>query len=257
MTYYEDLGEIGKMLETIKQVSKQITVILLLIAGVLLLWEIPHYAGNELSHKDRVLQLGTNLAPFEITTFLRHIRTRLPYYREEFQRAEKKTGVSWVLLAAMSYQESKWNRHAISPTGVRGLMMLTRSTASDLGIKNRLDPLKSIAGGSRYLSSLHKRLPADIHIPDRMFVALAAYNVGLGHIKDARILAKRLGKNPARWDDIKQVLPLLAKKKYYKDLPHRYARGWEPVKYVKHIRAYQKILRQVVNQEDQNPQVDI
>jgi len=135
--------------------------------------------------------------------------------------------------------------------------MLTRSTASDLGIKNRLDPLKSIAGGSRYLASLQKRLPSDIYGPDRMFVALAAYNVGLGHIKDARLLAKRLGKDSARWDDLKQVLPLLAKKKHYKDLPHRYARGWEPVEYVRRIRAYHKILRQVVNQEKQNPQVDI
>ena len=245
------------MLETIKQVSKQSLTILLLIVSVLVLWEIPHYAGNDFSHKDRVIQLGTNLSPFEIKTFLHHFRTRLPYYREGFQRAEQNTQVSWILLAAMAYQESKWNRHAISPTGVRGLMMLTRATASDLGIKNRLDPLKSIAGGSRYLASLQKRLPSDIYAPDRMFVALAAYNVGLGHIKDARLLAKRLGKDSTRWDDLKQVLPLLAKKKYYKDLPHRYARGWEPVEYVRRIRAYHKILRQVVNQEKQNPQIDI
>jgi membrane-bound lytic murein transglycosylase F len=181
----------------------------------------------------------------------------LPYYREEFQRAEKKTGIPWVLLASMSYQESKWNRHAISPTGVRGLMMLTRSTAADLGIHNRLDPKKSINGGARYLAHLHQRIPKDIRQSDRLFVALAAYNVGLGHIRDARILAKRLGRNEQQWEGLREVLPLLAKKKYYQDLPHRYARGWEPVQYVKRIREYRKILDQVVKQGNKSQQVEI
>ncbi len=246
-----------KMLETIKYLAQQLLLVVLVIGGVLLLWEIPHYEENALSHKDRVLQLGNHLPPYEIKTFLNHITTRLPHYREEFQQAEEKTGIPWVLLASMSYQESKWNRHAISPTGVRGLMMLTRSTAADLGIQNRLDPKKSIAGGARYLAHLHQRVPKDIRQSDRLFVALAAYNVGLGHIRDARILAKRLGKNGQQWEGLREVLPLLAKKKYFQDLPHRYARGWEPVQYVKRIREYQKILDQVVKQQDRSQQVEI
>ena len=245
------------MLETVKYLTQQLLLVVLVIGGVLLLWEIPHYEDNALSHKDRVLQLGNHLPPYEIKTFLNHITTRLPYYREEFQRAEKKTGIPWVLLASMSYQESKWNRHAISPTGVRGLMMLTRSTAADLGIQNRLDPKKSIDGGARYLAHLHQRIPKDIRQSDRLFVALAAYNVGLGHIRDARILAKRLGRNQQQWEGLREVLPLLAKKKYYQDLPHRYARGWEPVQYVKRIREYRKILDQVVKQGDKSQQVEI
>lgn len=245
------------MLETIKYFAQQLLLVVLVVGGVLLLWEIPHYENNALSHKDRVLQLGNHLPPYEIKTFLNHITTRLPYYREEFRRAEKKTGIPWVLLASMSYQESKWNRHAISPTGVRGLMMLTRSTAADLGIQNRLDPKKSIDGGARYLAHLHQRIPKDIRQSDRLFVALAAYNVGLGHIRDARILAKRLGKNAQQWEGLREVLPLLAKKKYYQDLPHRYARGWEPVQYVKRIREYRKILDQVVRQGNKNQQVEI
>jgi membrane-bound lytic murein transglycosylase F len=238
-------------------VARQITLVLLLIGSVLVLWEIPHHEGNALSHKDLVLQLGDHLPAYEIQTFLKHVTTRLPYYREIFQQAEKDTGISWVLLASMAYQESKWNRHAISPTGVRGLMMLTRSTAADMGIQNRLDPKKSIAGGARYLSHLHKRVPEATYVPDRMFLALAAYNVGMGHVKDAQLLARRLGKNPHQWDDLKGVLPLLAKKKYYQDLPHRYARGWEPVQYVKRIREYRKILQQVVKQEAKSQQVEI
>ena len=246
-----------KMLETIKYLTHQFLLVVLVIGGVLLLWEIPHHASNALSHKDQVFQLGRNLPAYETQTFLNHITTRLPYYREEFQRAEEKTGIPWVLLAAMSYQESKWNRHAISPTGVRGLMMLTRSTAADLGIQNRLDPKKSIHGGARYLAHLHQRVPKDIRQSDRLFVALAAYNVGLGHIRDARILAKRLGMNEQRWEGLREVLPLLAKKKYYQDLPHRYARGWEPVQYVKRIREYRKILDQIVKQGDKSQQVEI
>lgn len=245
------------MIDPLKSLIHQLFLVALVLVGLLLLWEIPHYEGNALSHKDRVLQLGNHLPPYEINTFLKHIKVRLPYYREEFQRAEEKTGIPWVLLASMSYQESKWNKHAISPTGVRGLMMLTRSTAADMGIQNRLDPKKSIAGGARYLSYLYKRLPATIHTQDRMFLALASYNVGFGHVKDAQLLGSRLGKNPNRWDDLRDVLPLLAKKKYYKDLPHRYARGWEPVQYVKRIREYRKILDQVVKHENKKPLVEI
>ena len=245
------------MVDALKSFIQQSFLVALTLGAILLLWEIPHYEGNALSHKDHVLQLGNHLPPYEITTFLKHIETRLPYYRKEFQRAEEKTGISWVLLASMSYQESKWNRHAISPTGVRGLMMLTRSTAADMGIQNRLDPKKSIAGGARYLSKLYKRMPAGIQPWDRMLLALASYNVGFGHVKDAQLLGKRLGKDPNRWDELRDILPLLAKKKYYKDLPHRYARGWEPVQYVKRIREYRKILDQVVKQEKKKPLVEV
>lgn len=246
-----------QVLKTMRYVAKQITLVLLLIGSILVLWEIPHHQGNALSHQDLVLQLGDHLPAYEIKTFLKHITTRLPNYREEFQHAQDTTGIPWVLLASMSYQESKWNRHAISPTGVRGLMMLTRSTAADLGIQNRLDPKKSIAGGARYLSHLYSRLPHTIERPDRMYLALASYNVGIGHVRDARLLSRRLGKNPNQWDDLKEVLPLLAQKKYYKNLPHRYARGWEPVQYVTRIREYQKILDQVVKQEKKNLLVKI
>jgi membrane-bound lytic murein transglycosylase F len=242
---------------TLKYLIQQILLVVLVIGGLLLLWEIPHHEGNALSHKDQVLQLGDHLPSYEIKTFLKHIDTRLPHYREEFQQAETKTGIPWVLLASMSYQESKWNRHAISPTGVRGLMMLTRSTAADLGIQNRLDPKKSIAGGARYLSHLYRRLPETIQKHDRMLMALASYNVGFGHLKDAQLLSKRLGKNPKSWNDLREVLPLLAKKTYYQDLPHRYARGWEPVQYVKRIREYQKILDQVVKNSGNKPFVEI
>ena len=127
-------------------------------------------------------------------------------------------------------------------------MMLTRDTASSLGIQNREDPTKSIVGGARYFRNLEKQLPRHIGKTDRIAIALAAYNVGMGHIKDAQFLARRMGKNPYAWDDLKTTLPLLTKKSYYKTLQYGYARGWEPVRYVKRIRAYHSLLEQYLRQ---------
>lgn len=179
----------------------------------------------------------------EETIFLRHMRTRLPRYLVMFKQEARRHDLAWQLLAAQAYQESRWNPRAVSPTGVRGIMMLTRNTSSAYGIENRHDPRSSIRGGARHFARLMKRVPAMIQEPDRTWVALAAYNVGMGHIKDARQLAVRLGKDPDRWSSLREVLPLLAKKKYYRSLQHGYARGWEPVVYVKRIRAFEKLLQ--------------
>ena len=179
--------------------------------------------------------------------FTKRINRRLPKYRKEFQKAAKKYKLDWTLLAAQAYQESHWNARAKSPTGVRGIMMLTLTTAKAMGIKSRLDPKQSIQGGAKYLSKLLKRIPESVQEPDRTWYALAAYNVGMGHIHDARTLAKRLGKNPDLWRELSEVLPLLSKKKYYKTLKYGYARGKEPVTYVQRIRDYHNILQQTIN----------
>jgi membrane-bound lytic murein transglycosylase F len=178
----------------------------------------------------------------DIKKFRRRLRRRLPRYRKYFVLAGSKYKLDWRLIAAQAYQESYWNPRAKSFTGVRGMMMITLNTARDLGIKNRLDPKQSISAGTRYLSSLHKRIGNDVDEPDRTFMALAAYNVGLGHLKDAQKLAVRLKRDPNTWSDIRSTLPLLRLKKYYRKLPHGYARGNEPVKYVDRIRTYYKIL---------------
>ena len=185
-----------------------------------------------------------DLTWWDVQRFQYHIETRLPQYRRQFEDVAQIHGISWMLLAAQSYQESRWNRHAVSPTGVRGLMMLTRSTASSLGIQNRTDPSKSIEGGARYLAGLKRRISDRSGIHERTWIALAAYNVGMGHVNDAQQLARQLGKNPYSWEDIKTVLPLVSQKKYYTALQHGYARGWEPVQYVQRIRAYQALLKQ-------------
>ncbi len=178
----------------------------------------------------------------DVRRFLKRVRTRLPRYRPWFEEAGARHGIPWTLLAAQAYQESHWNRRARSPTGVRGLMMLTLTTARELGIKSRLDARQSIFGGAKYLARLRDRLPQEIEEPDRTWMALAAYNVGYGHLRDAWELARRLGKEPYRWDSLREVLPLLAEKRYYRRLKYGYARGWEPVLYVQRIRDFQDLL---------------
>ena len=174
--------------------------------------------------------------------YMSHIQQRLPQYIELFEAAAAETGLDWRLLAAVGYQESHWDATAQSPTGVRGLMMLTLHTTKFLGLKNRDDPEESIRGGARYIRMLKDRLPERIGEPDRTWLALAAYNVGYGHLEDARILTQKRGGNPDKWMDVKEALPLLAQKEWYKQTKYGYARGQEPVRYVENIRSYYDIL---------------
>lgn len=171
-------------------------------------------------------------------TFARRIETRLPRWQEDMEKAGETYDIDWQLLAAVSYQESHWNPKAQSYTGVRGLMMLTRTTAKEMGVKNRTDPVQSIMGGAKYLKKIYDRIPESVQGEDRKWLALTAYNIGFGHMEDARVLTQREGGNPDLWVDVKRHLPLLAKRKYYRTLKHGYARGWEPVAYVENIRNF-------------------
>lgn len=175
-------------------------------------------------------------------TFQQHIRQRLPEYRALFEYAAGEFNIDWVLLAATAYQESHWNAGAVSPTGVRGIMMLTQLTAGEIGVNQRRDPVESIRGGALYLSRLMKKLPERIQEPDRSWLALAAYNVGYGHLEDARIITQKRGGNPDSWKDVKENLPLLRKRKWHKDTKHGYANGTQAVHYVENIRSYYAIL---------------
>ena len=174
--------------------------------------------------------------------FLERIDELLPTYKKMFQLAEENTGIDWRLLAAQAYQESHWDADAVSPTGVRGIMMLTNATATRLKINDRRDPAESIEGGSRYLKMLMDNLPQRIKQPDRLWLALAAYNIGVGHLEDARVLTQKAGADPDSWLDVRQYLPLLAKPEWHKQTKHGYARGYEPVAYVNRVRGYYAIL---------------
>ena len=174
--------------------------------------------------------------------FIARVQRRLPGLRPFFEEAALETGFDWRLLAAVGYQESKFDPLATSPTGVRGLMMLTEDTAQRVGIADRLDPRSSILGGARYLVEVREKIPERIREPDRTLLALAAYNIGFGHLEDARILTQRQGGDPDSWNDIQARLPLLAQERWYVQARHGYARGWEPVKFVRNIVNYRDML---------------
>ena len=172
---------------------------------------------------------------------LRRISTRLAQYKPFFVDAATKNDIPPSLLAAQSYQESHWDRKAKSPTGVRGIMMLTQPVAKSLGVTNRLHAKQNIYAGARFHAKM-KEMVKHVEEPNRTWLALAAYNIGRGHFRDAQSLARQLNKNPDYWLDMKEVLPLLSQKKYYKNLRYGYARGNEPVRYVTRIRNYDELL---------------
>ncbi|MBS0321930.1 MAG: membrane-bound lytic murein transglycosylase MltF [Proteobacteria bacterium] len=166
----------------------------------------------------------------------------LPRYRRYFQEAQDATGLDWRLVAAIAYQESQWDPDATSETGVRGMMQFTTDTAKDLGLADRLDPGTSIVAAARYVRDLKDKLPARIAEPDRTWFALAAFNIGLGHLEDARVLAQRMKLNPDSWSAVRKALPLLADPEYYNGARLGYARGGMPVAFVDRVRAYYDIL---------------
>ncbi|MEE8118827.1 MAG: membrane-bound lytic murein transglycosylase MltF [Gammaproteobacteria bacterium] len=200
-------------------------------------------ADRYYGYTDKFDYVGTRI-------YMRHIDSRLPAYREMFDKAGEFGGIDWRLLAAMGYQESHWNPRAVSPTGVRGIMMLTKVTAQQLGVENRSDPESSILGGAQYLQHIKNRIPERIPEPDRTWMALAAYNIGRGHLEDARVLTVSNGGDPDRWMDVRENLPLLSQKKWYSRTKHGYARGREPVKYVENIRSYYDILVWIINSRE-------
>jgi len=178
----------------------------------------------------------------DIQAFLNHIRTRLPEYRHAFHDAQEITGIDWRLIAAIAYQESKWDPLATSFTNVRGMMMLTGETADRLGVTNRLDARQSILAGAKYMIILMDELPAEIKNPDRLWFALAAYNLGMGHLRGARSFAPSLNRDPNAWVDMKQILPLMSRPEYYERLKSGRARGGEAVILVENIRNYFDVL---------------
>ncbi len=186
---------------------------------------------------------ATRLNPINIAVFQQKIESDLPRFKSIFEEAGRRYLLDWRLLAALSYQESYWNPKAVSPTGVRGIMMLTEITAEHVGVSNRLDPTQSIHGGASYLRSLHDNIPEAIAEPDRTWMALAAYNIGFGHLEDARIITQGQKADPNKWSDVKERLPLLAKAAWHTRTRYGYARGYEPVQFVTRIRTYYEVLK--------------
>lgn len=212
---------------------------------------IDHHYG----HNDR-------LHPFDAIAFVKKTRTDLPRLRGLFEEAGLLSGIDWQLLAAISYQESHWDPLATSPTNVRGMMMLTNKTAEYMKVTDRLDMRQSIEAGARYLRLLKNRLPLRIAEEERIWMAIAAYNQGMGHLEDARTLTMRAGLNPDVWGDVKKMMPLLKRPEYFVQTKYGRARGGEAVVMVEKVRIFYDMLKQMsiieAQQETQaNPQLKL
>jgi membrane-bound lytic murein transglycosylase F len=174
--------------------------------------------------------------------FMRHLQSRLPLYQKWFEEAGVQSSQDWRLLAAIGYQESKWNPSAASPSGAKGLMQLTIESATAVKVTNPADARQSIFGGARYFRQVYEKIPAHVPEPDRTWFALAAYNIGYGHLEDARVLAQRARRDPDSWEAVRTFLPLLEQEYWYTQTENGYARGWEPVRYVDNVRGYRDLL---------------
>ena len=201
---------------------------------------------RESGRMTRLVQQATgevrSFAYEESREFQANLTDRLPLYRPIFEQASAESGVDWRLLAAVGYQESKWVPTAVSNNGAIGVMMLTSDTADAMGINDRTNPQQSIFAGARYLAEVREKVPDRIPEPDRTWFTIAAYNVGFGHVEDARVLAQTDGKNPDSWADVRDELPRLAEARWFTKVKHGYARGWEPVQFVDRVQRYLTLL---------------
>lgn len=218
------LEEVDRFMDTIKQDDT-----------------LRHMIDRHYGHNERLNAVDTE-------TFIVHAQSKLPHYRQWFEEAADLTGLDWKLIAALAYRESRWDPNATSFTNVRGMMMLTEDTADRMGVANRLDAQASIMAGARYLQLLKDQLPPRIHDAERLWMALAAYNQGMGHLEDARVIAARSGLNPDVWTDVKRTMPLLSRQDYYENAKHGKARGGEAVIHVETVRLYHDMLNRLDNQ---------
>src|SRR5438046_7088071 len=178
---------------------------------------------------DRYFDTSRGVERIDAGVFRDRIKTMLPQLQRVFEQAQATSGIEWRLLAAVAYQESQWDPLATSETGARGVMQLTEETARHLGVGDRLDTKASILAAARYLQMLKSKMPQRIAEPDRTWLALAAFNIGIAHLEDARILAQKQKLNPDHWSDVRKTLPLLAQPEYYESAKFGYARGRTPV----------------------------
>ncbi|AMX03595.1 hypothetical protein A3224_14305 [Microbulbifer thermotolerans] len=167
------------------------------------------------------LRSGDQLSPYD------------PIVRKYADQADR----DWRMVVAQMYQESQFDPRAESFAGAQGLMQVLPRTAQQMGITNLFEPENGIRAGVSYLDWLEQRFPRELPLDQKIYFTLAAYNAGHGHVRDARELAARLGKDPNRWfGSVEEAMLMLSKPEYYRQARFGYVRGREPVNYVREIR---------------------
>jgi membrane-bound lytic murein transglycosylase F len=177
-------------------------------------------------------------------------------YDDLVKRYSEEYGFDWRLIVALVNQESGFDPRARSFAGAVGLLQVLPRTGRDMGVTNLLDPESNIRAGLSYLSWVRERFDEDLPVRDRMWFTLAAYNVGAGHVRDARRVATEIGLNPDRWfDNVERAMLLLSRPEYARRAQHGYCRGREPVEYVREIQSrYEAYLGTLASREpDERP----
>lgn len=200
-------------------------------------------SGELQSLKDTFFDHGSELTATFVEDFMTEVASTLPKYQKLFKLVAEEYGIDWSLVAAIAYQESRWNPAAVSPTGARGMMMLTTAAAGEVGVSNRHDTIESLRGGTEYFLRLRSLLPTEVREPDRTWLALSAYNGGLAHVEDARRLTERRGEDPNRWPSVKRNLLLLQEREFYRTVKHGFVRSGQAVAFVHRVRRYQSVLQ--------------
>ena len=159
-------------------------------------------------------------------------------YDDLIKKNAKRIDWDWRLLAAMVYQESKFDPNTTSWAGAKGLLQMMPATAKEQGVTNRASPEQSLRGGTDYILWIEKQWQSKVEYKDEQLkFIMASYNVGLGHVYDACALTEKVGGDPKLWADVRLSLLKLSNRKYYNDpvVKLGYARGSEPVNYVDDI----------------------
>lgn len=166
------------------------------------------------------------------------ISGQLSPYDDLAKKYAKRYSQDWRLITAQMYQESKFDPNAVSWVGARGLMQVMPRTGLQLGFENLEDPEEGIHAGTKYMHQLIRRFDLEIPIQSRIHFALASYNVGYGHLLDARRLAREKGWDSNRWfGHVEQAMRLLSQPAYYERARYGYCRGGQPVHYVEKIQS--------------------
>jgi membrane-bound lytic murein transglycosylase F len=189
----------------------------------------------------------------DLRAYHRRLESRLPRYLPTIKAAAETYGFDWRLIAAQIYQESHFDPTAVSYAGAVGLMQIAPVTARGSGVEDIFDPDTNIWTGVGHLKKLYDFFD-QARADDRMSITLAAYNVGQGHVFDARNLAREMALDPEKWSSLVKTLPLLRFEKYHRQSLYGYCRGDEPVNYIRKIRIYYDILKR---RSLQYPWVDV
>ncbi len=173
---------------------------------------------------------------------------QLSPYDDLAKKYASQYGQDWRLITAQMYQESKFDPEAVSWVGAQGLMQVMPGTGEQLGFTDLHEPQAGIHAGVKYMHQLINRFDHSLPMEVRIRFALASYNVGYGHVLDARRLAREMGWDPNRWfGNVEKAMRLLSQPDYYERARYGFCRGGQPVHYVENIQRFYDAYVEVLN----------